>query len=98
MIPFILEHEFVNVHFHSAELTHGSRYIICVQALASNIKHEFWDEELEDIDECSNGITVDLTPPSAADVWIGNQKYHFFQVKYLQICIIFNHAISGCQD
>ncbi|XP_060604506.1 uncharacterized protein LOC132757271 [Ruditapes philippinarum] len=77
------EHEFVNVEFNSGELAHGSRYIICIHANASKIEHEFWDQELQEIDECSNGITVDLTPPVAADVWIGNEKNNLFQFHYI---------------
>jgi hypothetical protein len=76
----IPEHEFVNVELSSGELEHGRRYIICIHSNASKIEHEFWDQELQEIDECSNGITVDLTPPVAADVWIGNEKEDLFQV------------------
>jgi hypothetical protein len=77
----LLDNEFVNVAFNSGELAHGKRYIICIHANASKIEHEFWDQELEEIDECSNGITVDLTPPVAANVWIGNEKEDLFQVQ-----------------
>ena len=80
ILPIYSEHEFVNVHFIPGELKHGSRYMFCIHVNASKIEHEFWDEELEEIDECSNGITVDLTPPVTADVWIGNRKEELFQV------------------
>ncbi|XP_053401015.1 uncharacterized protein LOC128557569 [Mercenaria mercenaria] len=56
-------HEYVNVQFREGELTHGRRYIICIHANASKLQHEFWEQDLDEINECSNGVTVDLTPP-----------------------------------
>ncbi|XP_060577218.1 uncharacterized protein LOC132734491 [Ruditapes philippinarum] len=88
------EHEFVNVEFSPRELAHGRRYIICIHSNASKIEHEFWDQELQEIDECSNGITVDLTPPVAADVWIGNEKDDLFQTSTSELSVHWNSFID----
>lgn len=76
----LVDKEFINIHFNPGELDHGTRYIICIHANKTELQHEFWSQELEEINECSNGVTVDLTPPVEADVWIGNEKNYLFQV------------------
>ncbi|XP_053398434.1 uncharacterized protein LOC128556766 [Mercenaria mercenaria] len=88
------EHEFINVDFSPGELTHGSRYIICIHANESKIQHEFWEQELDEIDECSSGVTVDLTPPDTAEVWIGNEKEYLFQTSTSELTVHWNSFID----
>ena len=71
---------YINVYFDAAELIHGYRYVTCVHADATTIAHERWPQELPEINECSDGVTLDLTPPLAGDVWIGNNKDIRYQV------------------
>ncbi|XP_053400999.1 uncharacterized protein LOC128557566 [Mercenaria mercenaria] len=87
-------HEYVNVQFGEDELTHGRRYIICIHANASKLQHEFWEQDLGEIDECSSGVTVDLTPPVTADVWIGNEKKHLFQTSTSELSVHWNSFID----
>ncbi|XP_053398947.1 uncharacterized protein LOC128556937 [Mercenaria mercenaria] len=83
-------YEYVNVKFGQEELTHGRRYIICIHANASKLQREFWEQDLGEIDECSNGVTVDLTPPVTTDVWIGNDKQHLFQTSTSEVTVHWN--------
>ena len=82
--------EYVNVEFEEGELTHGTRYTICIHANPREIKTELWTQILPEINACSDGIIVDLTSPVKGNVWIGNiptithqvLKYeHFTKVK-----------------
>lgn len=45
------------------------------------IKYEKWTEVLDEVKSCSDGITVDLTPPIAGHVWIGIDPSKMYQVK-----------------
>ncbi|XP_076113983.1 uncharacterized protein LOC143082268 [Mytilus galloprovincialis] len=64
--------EYVNVIFDSnRELEHGKRYIMCIYAPRKEIQYEKWTEVLDEIKSCSDGVTVDLTPPTPGHVWIG---------------------------
>ena len=78
----ISEHEYINAYFDDVPLLHGNRYMTCIHANKSILHNEFWEQNLEEISACSDGITVDLSPPVSADVWIGNNKDHLFQVSY----------------
>ncbi|CAC5390405.1 unnamed protein product [Mytilus coruscus] len=63
---------YVNVRFSERKLLkHGERYMICISAPQMVVNHEEWNETLEEISDCSDGVTVDLTPPTAGHVWIG---------------------------
>jgi hypothetical protein len=42
--------------------------------------YEKWIEELEETYACSDGITVDLTPPIPGRVWIGVDPFEHYQV------------------
>ncbi|CAG2234222.1 unnamed protein product [Mytilus edulis] len=62
---------FMNELFSNNELVHGTRYTVCVHANPIQITRETWIEYLEEINSCSDGIVVDLTPPVAGRLWIG---------------------------
>ncbi|CAC5370733.1 unnamed protein product [Mytilus coruscus] len=70
---------FMNVEFTNNELFHGTRYIVCVHADATKIQHETWVEDLAEINACSDGIIVDLTPPVAGRLWIGTNQGQIYQ-------------------
>ncbi|CAG2247188.1 unnamed protein product [Mytilus edulis] len=70
---------FMNVEFTKNELLHGTRYTVCVHADATKIQHETWIEDLSEINECSDGIIVDLTPPEAGRLWIGTNLGQIYQ-------------------
>jgi 6-pyruvoyl-tetrahydropterin synthase len=53
-------------------LVHGHRYAVCVHAATTEIQHEKWTEILDEVNSCSDGVTVDLTPPVFGKVWIGS--------------------------
>ncbi|XP_061176007.1 uncharacterized protein LOC133184958 [Saccostrea echinata] len=71
------EHEFINVKFGDGELEHGQRYIVCIHTEYTEIQHEKWTQVLPEINECSDGVVVDLTPPSVGNVWIGKQGQQY---------------------
>ncbi|XP_053390115.1 uncharacterized protein LOC123523221, partial [Mercenaria mercenaria] len=87
-------HEFINVKFEPGELKHGNRYIVCVHANITYLQHEFWEQELEEIKQCSNGVTVDITPPVAADVWIGHEKQYLFQTSTSELSVNWNSFVD----
>ncbi|XP_053400998.1 uncharacterized protein LOC128557563 isoform X2 [Mercenaria mercenaria] len=87
-------HEFINVKFEPGELKHGNRYIVCVHANTTHLQHEFWEQKLEEINQCSNGVTVDITPPVAADVWIGHTKQYLFQTSTSELSVNWNSFID----
>lgn len=45
---------------------------MCVHANPREIHHEEWTDILPEVNACSDGIIVDLTPPTIGNVWIGN--------------------------
>lgn len=61
-------------------LKHGERYMICIFAPKLIVYHEEWNETLDEISDCSDGVTVDLTPPTAGHVWIGIDSSDSYQV------------------
>lgn len=78
---FPLEKEYVNVLFRDGEeLKHGQRYMICIYAPQTVVTHEKWVETLEEFSGCSDGVTVDLTPPIPGNVWIGIDSSEQYQV------------------
>jgi hypothetical protein len=73
--------EFMNEIFEgSDQLIHGTRYTVCVHADYTTMLHETWTEELQEISACSDGIVIDLTPPTAGIVWIGSNRGTLYQV------------------
>ncbi|XP_053401094.1 uncharacterized protein LOC123523194 isoform X2 [Mercenaria mercenaria] len=85
---------YVNIYFEAAELIHGRRYVVCVHANATNLRHELWTQELPEINACSDGVTVDLTPPSTGDVWIGNHKHILYQTSTSELNVNWNSFID----
>ncbi|XP_055997828.1 uncharacterized protein LOC125647098 [Ostrea edulis] len=71
--------EFVNFKFNPGELVHGQRYTICIHTEYTEIRFEEWTQVLPELNTCSDGIVVDLTPPTAREVWIGNVMGTRFQ-------------------
>ncbi|KAL3843250.1 hypothetical protein ACJMK2_021192 [Sinanodonta woodiana] len=65
------ENEYINVKFNDTKLEHGKRYVICIHTNRTVIKHEKWEEDIPETSACSDGITVDLTPPKPGRVWLG---------------------------
>ena len=61
-------------------LVHGTRYTVCVHADLTVIQHETWIETLDPVSSCSDGIVVDLTPPTAGQLWIGSNSGIVYQV------------------
>ena len=73
----------MNEEFKTNELIHGTRYTVCVHADRKLIEHETWIEELVAINACSDGIIVDLTPPTKGRLWIGTNPGISYQVIFL---------------
>ena len=48
------------------------------------LEHEYWKEHLPEISICSDGITVDTTPPSPGNVWLYH-KEAVYQVSYISL-------------
>ncbi|XP_071151404.1 uncharacterized protein, partial [Mytilus edulis] len=73
------EKEYINAIFSTKdELEHGKRYIVCIHAPRKEVEYEKWTEVLYETNICSDGVTVDLTPPTPGHVWIGidhNRQY-----------------------
>jgi xanthine dehydrogenase molybdopterin-binding subunit B len=81
---FISGKEFANVLFRKDQvLQHGKRYRFCVYAPKTSVSYEKWIEVLEETYACSDGITVDLTPPIPGRVWIGIDPSEHYQVHFL---------------
>lgn len=69
---FSSENAYINVLFKDEiSLEHGKRYTICIHAHSKTLEYETYTAVLEETNSCSDGITVDLTPPSTGKVWIG---------------------------
>ena len=75
------ERTFINVQLNASEyLIHGERYAVCVHAARTEIQYEKWTEVIDEVNSCSDGVTVDLTPPMSGKVWIGSDPNTLFQV------------------
>ncbi|XP_071153805.1 uncharacterized protein [Mytilus edulis] len=91
----ITDEQYVNVIFNKTNsLRHGHRYIVCIHANKSEIKYEKWTETLEEVYECSDGVTVDLTPPSSGQVWVGNNPNSNYQTSSSDISITWDSFID----
>ena len=76
----------MNAFFDSKnELVHGKRYLICLNAPRKEIEYEKWTEVLPEVKSCSDGVTVDLTPPKPGRVWIGIDPNKQFQVDIISV-------------
>ena len=75
------EKDYINVIFNTKqELEHGKRYLVCTHAPRIEKKYEKWTEVLDEVKTCSDGVTVDLTPPTPGHVWIGIDPTEKYQV------------------
>ncbi|CAG2222618.1 unnamed protein product [Mytilus edulis] len=71
--------EFMNEEFTHNELVHGTRYTVCIYAPRTAIVNEDWILQLPAVSACSDGIIVDLTPPTAGRLWIGHNINTIYQ-------------------
>ena len=74
----------MNVDRDAEPLNDGHRYAVCIHAEATVLEHEYWKEYLPEISLCSDGITVDTTPPSPGNVWI----YHRDAIYQVSLCFL----------
>ena len=79
-ISCVVGKEFVNFKFEPGELVHGEKYTICIHTEYTEIQFEMWKQILPELNTCSDGIVVDLTPPTPGKVWIGNVQGTSYQV------------------
>ena len=75
---FLSDLNFVNVH--DLILQHGTRYKVCIHANVTNSTYEKWTQIISEVSACSDGIVVDITPPSPGRVWIGWHDHIHYQV------------------
>ncbi|WAR05117.1 hypothetical protein MAR_020486 [Mya arenaria] len=84
------EEEYMNAKFDTGVLKHGKRYIVCIHANETYIYHEKWTQHLGEFMECSDGVTVDITPPISGKVWIGQDKSIFYQTSTSDILVMWD--------
>ncbi|XP_066263995.1 uncharacterized protein [Branchiostoma lanceolatum] len=77
--------EYVNVE--DLVLQHGRRYHICIHANRTTLVFETFSQELPAVSACSDGITVDHTPPSPGKVWIENSDGKSYQSSSSEIVV-----------
>ncbi|CAC5422078.1 unnamed protein product [Mytilus coruscus] len=65
----------MNVEFADGELIHGTRYTVCIHADPKVIEYEMWTDELPEVNSCSDGIIVDLTPPVECGLTVTTDMY-----------------------
>ena len=58
----------------------GHHYYICVHAAAESLVHEKWTEDLPEVADCSDGVTVDLSQPVAGNVYVDGLRNTYYQV------------------
>ncbi|KAK2161993.1 hypothetical protein NP493_1549g00025 [Ridgeia piscesae] len=84
---------FVNVH--GLPLREGQRYYICILANVNDLEFEKFTQHLEQNSECSNGIVVDTTPPTAGQVWVGSHLKHWrYQIDHSQLNIYWSSFVD----
>ncbi|XP_069132408.1 uncharacterized protein [Argopecten irradians] len=79
--------KFVNVPFSEGQLQHGKRYMICIHAESATKDQEIWELSLNQTTDCSDGVTVDVTPPQAGQVWIGQEIHIHYQTSIYDMSI-----------
>ncbi|XP_071082513.1 uncharacterized protein [Haliotis cracherodii] len=81
--------EFINVAFVETErrLVHGRSYYVCVHADARTVENEKWTEDLPEVNSCSDGVTVDVTPPSGGRVFLGGLTSPTFQTSTSEMVV-----------
>ncbi|KAK2158684.1 hypothetical protein NP493_1763g00001 [Ridgeia piscesae] len=87
------QNNFMNVH--DLNLREGQRYYICILANATDLEFEKFTQHLEQNSECSNGIVVDTTPPTAGQVWVGSHLQHWrYQIDRSQLNIYWSSFVD----
>ncbi|XP_046345841.2 uncharacterized protein LOC124126446 [Haliotis rufescens] len=82
------DEEYVNVKFDETEtLRHGKRFYICIHAFEIDRQFEKWNKTLHDVSACSDGITVDLTPPTPGTINIEGLQGGTFQVSQTEVTV-----------
>ncbi|XP_062576068.1 uncharacterized protein LOC134237945 [Saccostrea cucullata] len=71
------DREFINIKFREGELENGQRYIVCIHTEHTEIHEGQSSRVLPEINACSDGVVVDLTPPSKGSVWIGKRGQQY---------------------
>lgn len=56
---------------------------MCIHAPRKEVEYEKWTEVLYETNICSDGVTVDLTPPTPGHVWIGIDHNRQYQVRHM---------------
>eukprot|EP00058_Branchiostoma_floridae_P000533 XP_002586021.1 hypothetical protein BRAFLDRAFT_110187 [Branchiostoma floridae] len=74
-------------------LHHGRRYHICIHADRTVLQFETFEQTLAEVDTCSNGITVDLTPPLPGQVWI-NRREQAFQTSVSELHVFWDSFVD----
>ncbi|XP_067663316.1 uncharacterized protein [Haliotis asinina] len=78
--------EYINVEFAELpSLQHGRRFYVCIHADGKDIRFEKWTSRLTEVNACSDGITVDLTPPTPGTVNVENLVDGTFQVSRTEV-------------
>ncbi|XP_071964161.1 uncharacterized protein [Antedon mediterranea] len=84
--------EYINVD--ELNLKHGSKYFICIHAEKTMKYHEKWTEVLPELSSCSDGVVIDLTPPTPGDVWLGWQRGNIYQHSMSELSISWDSFID----
>ncbi|XP_078701246.1 uncharacterized protein LOC144927586 [Branchiostoma floridae x Branchiostoma belcheri] len=77
--------EYVNVD--NLALQQGRRYHICIHANKTLQEYETFSQWLPAVSACSDGITVDRTPPTPGRVWIENSDDKSYQSSSSEIVV-----------
>ncbi|CAC5375358.1 unnamed protein product [Mytilus coruscus] len=86
---------YINVEFNDTNyLIHGRRYSICIHAPETVIEHEKWTETLDTVTSCSDGVTVDLTPPVPGRVWVGDNPLVAYQTSSSDLYVAWDSFID----
>ena len=83
----VTDKNFINVI--GLKLMHGQSYRVCIHANATTVKLEQWDNVMDELIECSDGIVVDETPPIPGKVWIGETSDDAYQV-----CTVYQQEVT----
>ncbi|KAK3581570.1 hypothetical protein CHS0354_031918 [Potamilus streckersoni] len=80
--------EYVNVYLNENNyLVDGRRYVICIHANKTAITKERWIQYLEAVSACSDGVTVDIAPPTPGKVWIGTEDTQMYQASLSDLMV-----------
>ncbi|XP_067684738.1 uncharacterized protein [Haliotis asinina] len=86
--------EFLNVIETERWLVDGRRYYVCVHAEARVVEYEKWTEHLPEVSSCSDGVTVDVTPPIGGRVFLGGLGSPTFQTSTSELEVYWDGFID----